>query len=177
MKYIKPYQIFESSESLWRVAPSSIHGQGCFAIVDLPAETDLGLLHTILPDGYDHTELGHMYNHSTTPNCYNKKIGDQRFLVTIRPVKAGEELTADYRLQPELEQPEPDWIGESQEEVDTAKRLPDSWAYQNQSMPQRQRAGYNLQTRHHWSRLWFRSYRQCHFDPSEGEHLLRFRSW
>jgi hypothetical protein len=115
MKYIKPYQLFESAESLWRVAPSSIHGQGCFAIVDLPAETDLGLLHTILPDGYDHTELGHMYNHSTTPNCYNKKIGDQRFLVTIRPVKAGEELTADYRLQPDLEQPQPDWIGESQE--------------------------------------------------------------
>ena len=139
MKYIKPYQIFESAESLWRVAPSSIHGQGCFAIVDLPAETDLGLLHTILPDGYDHTELGHMYNHSTTPNCYNKKIGNQRFLVTIRPVKMGEELTGDYRLQPDLEQPQPDWIGESQEEVDTAKRLLDLGLMEPQDYKQKLR--------------------------------------
>ena len=29
-----------------------------------------------------------------------------RYLVTIQPVRQGEELTADYRLQPDLEQPE-----------------------------------------------------------------------
>lgn len=115
MKYIKPYQIFESAATLYRVAPSQIHGQGCFAIADLPAEMNLGLLHTILPDGYDHTELGRMYNHSDKPNCYNKRIGDQRFLVTLRPVKMGEELTADYRLQPDLEQPQSGWIHRSQD--------------------------------------------------------------
>jgi hypothetical protein len=54
-----------------------------------------------------------MYNHSAEPNCYNKRVGDQRFLVTIRPIKAGEELTGDYRLQPDLEQPQPGWIEES----------------------------------------------------------------
>jgi hypothetical protein len=40
-------------------------------------------------------------------------VGSQRFLVTIRPVEAGEELTGDYRLQPDLEQPQAGWIGES----------------------------------------------------------------
>ena len=115
MKYIKPYGIFESAESLYRVAPSPIHGQGCFAITDLPAEKDLGLLHTILPNGYSHTELGQMHNHSDKPNCYNKKIGDQRFLVTLRQVKTGEELTTDYRLQPDLEQPQSGWRHRSQD--------------------------------------------------------------
>jgi len=126
MKYIKPYKIWESAETLWKLAPSSIHGQGVFAVVDLPAETNIGLLHTILPDGYDHTQLGHMYNHSGEPNCYNKRVGDQRFLVTIRPIKSGEELTGDYRLQPDLEQPQAGWIGESADQFWTGyERLVD----------------------------------------------------
>jgi len=123
LKYIKPYHLWESNNSLYRVGPSSIHGQGCFALIDLPAETNLGLLHTILPDGYNHTELGNMYNHSPEPNCYNKRVGNQRFLVTIRSVRAGEELTGDYRLQPDLEQPQADWIGENEEEIAGLHRM------------------------------------------------------
>jgi SET domain-containing protein len=46
-----------------------------------------------------------MYNHSDTPNCYNKKINNKRYLVTLHAIPRGEELTADYRLQPDLEQP------------------------------------------------------------------------
>ena len=45
-----------------------------------------------------------MYNHSDDPNCTNIRHGDTRYLVTIKPVKKGEELTADYRFQKDLEE-------------------------------------------------------------------------
>ena len=47
------------------------------------------------------TPLGGFINHSENPNCFiNKNIhyhhGDQKELFTIRPIKAGEELTVYY---------------------------------------------------------------------------------
>ena len=89
---------------------SKIHGTGVFASKDLKEGEVIGLLHTIntLGSDYDFEELGRMYNHSNEPNCYNYLYHNKRYLVASRNINKGDELTADYRLQPDLEQPV-DW--------------------------------------------------------------------
>lgn len=100
------------------VDKSNIQGRGSFAKKDLGENEVIGLLHTIHKPGvsYDFTELGKMHNHSDSPNCHNVLKKKQRFLVASRPIKKGEELTTNYRLQPDLEQPEHFRVNESNEE-------------------------------------------------------------
>ncbi len=94
-------------ENKYYLSNSNIQGQGAFAQENYPEGTVIDKLHDILGQGqYNFYELGKMYNHSETPNCKNIMKDNTRYLVTIQPVKQGEELTADYRLQPDLEQPE-----------------------------------------------------------------------
>jgi hypothetical protein len=98
-------------ENKYYLDNSNIQGIGAFADNDYPPGTIIGKLHDI-PNGiksghnYNFYELGKSYNHSDTPNCENLLHNNTRYLVTIQPIQKGEELTADYRLQPELEQPE-----------------------------------------------------------------------
>ena len=100
------------------VDKSGIHGKGSFAKNDLDENETIGILHTINQPGvsYDFTELGKMHNHSDEPNCHNVLKDKKRFLVASRPIKKGEELTTNYRLQPDLEQPEHFGLFESEEE-------------------------------------------------------------
>ncbi|ASF00004.1 hypothetical protein [uncultured virus] len=94
-------------ENKYYLNNSNIQGQGAFAQENYPEGTVIDKLHDILGQGqYNFYELGKMYNHSETPNCKNIMKNNTRYLVTIQPVRQGEELTADYRLQPDLEQPE-----------------------------------------------------------------------
>ena len=60
-------------------------------------------------DGQPSTELGMYHNHSTKPNSRSVKIGNSRYLITSKDIKTGEEITVDYRQQPELEQPNKNW--------------------------------------------------------------------
>tara|TARA_R110001583_G_scaffold11629_2_gene52373 strand:+ start:4442 stop:6193 length:1752 start_codon:yes stop_codon:yes gene_type:complete len=87
------------------VDDSDIHGKGVFASRNLPLGTNIGKLHDITDSTYNFTELGKSHNHSSTPNCKNELKDNSRFLVTSTPITKGEELTADYTLQPDLEQP------------------------------------------------------------------------
>ena len=54
------------------------------------------------PHGYIRTALGAFYNHSDNPNCKNVAgFWHQlpvKYLMTVKPIKAGEELTASYSL-------------------------------------------------------------------------------
>jgi len=94
-------------ENKYYLNDSNIQGQGAFAQENYPEGTVIDKLHDILGQGqYNFYELGKMYNHSETPNCKNIMKDNTRYLVTIQPIRQGEELTADYRLQPDLEQPE-----------------------------------------------------------------------
>jgi SET domain-containing protein len=90
------------------VDDSKLGGKGVFASKDLQKGERIGRLHTIikLNSDYDFTELGKMHNHNDYPNCHNQLIGNERHLVASRNIKKGEELTTDYRLQPDLEQPQ-----------------------------------------------------------------------
>ena len=50
------------------------------------------------------------HNHSATPNCANVLKGDKRHLVALKDIGPDEEITVDYTLQSDLEQPGDDWL-------------------------------------------------------------------
>ena len=106
-----------SPNKKYHVDESEIQGKGVFASKDLKKGEVIGLLHDIIEMGnkYKFTELGKFHNHSDNPNCHNELVdGNKRFLVATRDISEGEELTTDYRLQPDLEQPIENWsINES----------------------------------------------------------------
>jgi len=85
-------------------APSDIEGDGMFAGRSFKQGELIGLAHK---GGQPVTQLGKMHNHNEeSPTMISKKIGDQRFVYALKDLKEGEELTTNYRMQPELEQPE-----------------------------------------------------------------------
>ena len=101
-----------SPNKKYHVDESEIQGKGVFASKDLKKGEVIGLLHDIIEMGnkYKFTELGKFHNHSDNPNCHNELVdGNKRFLVATRDISEGEELTTDYRLQPDLEQPIENW--------------------------------------------------------------------
>ena len=99
----------ESSDSL-RVKKSPIHGVGVFVVEDIPAHTSLGPAQIRQSSGrYQVTDLGKYHNHSYKPTCYNKMVGDTRYLYPYRDLCPGDEVTIDYTLQADLEQPKMGW--------------------------------------------------------------------
>ena len=97
------------SRSMWHVAPSPLHGRGVFAALPIPQGAPIGLAHFFGSARWHATPLGRLHNHSLMPTAQNVRMGDQRFLFAVRPLFPGEEITVDYRLQPEFEQPQPGW--------------------------------------------------------------------
>ena len=76
---------------------------GIVLMVD--ADVILGIVHILnknFPHGAIRTALGAFYNHSDNPNCKNVAgFWHQlpvKYLMTVKPIKAGEELTAKYSL-------------------------------------------------------------------------------
>ena len=87
------------------VKQSKVQGLGLFATKDFDADVVLGIVHILnknFPHGAIRTALGAFYNHSDNPNCKNVAgFWHQlpvKYLMTVKPIKAGEELTADYSL-------------------------------------------------------------------------------
>jgi hypothetical protein len=85
------------------VKNSKIQGKGIFITDSLHKGDFIGLAHT---SGQPSTTLGEYHNHSENPNSMSLKIGENRYLYAIKPMKKGQEITVDYRNQPELEQPD-----------------------------------------------------------------------
>ena len=72
---------------------------------DFDSEVVLGIVHVLnknFPHGSIRTALGAFYNHSDNPNCKNVAgFWHQlpvKYLITTKPIKKGEELTAAYTL-------------------------------------------------------------------------------
>ena len=83
---------------------SKIQGDGMFTTRPFKEGEMVGLAHE---DDQPATELGRMHNHDEdNPTMISRKIGNQRYVFANRDLEAGEELTTNYRMQPELEQPE-----------------------------------------------------------------------
>lgn len=83
------------------IKQSSVHGLGLFATEDIPSDTNMGITHIKHYDfenGYIRTPLGGFFNHSETPNTKAESSDDYIHLITLRDIKAGEELVANYWL-------------------------------------------------------------------------------
>ena len=85
-------------------APSNIEGQGMFAGKPFKKGDLIGLAHS---NGQPASQLGRMHNHDeNSPTMISKKSGNDRFVFAAKDLQPGDELTTNYRMQPELEQPE-----------------------------------------------------------------------
>jgi hypothetical protein len=85
---------------------SGIHGTGVFATDNIPAGTNLGISHITAGDSYIPTNLGAFHNHSDEPNAGNVLRRGLRRLFALQDIAVGDEITVDYRQQPDLEQPD-----------------------------------------------------------------------
>ena len=116
------------SKRRYRIGRSRIHGRGVFATATIRRGTrvveylgeiigedeadrrgrgrrhvwffDLDCGHVI--DG-DPRLPGPCINHSCHPNCYSEIAGGRIFIMALRAIRPGEELTYDYRLEPDAE--------------------------------------------------------------------------
>ena len=94
----------------YKIGKSKIHGKGLIATKNLVAGDLIGLSHINNKATFD---VGKFHNHSDNANAVNVKIGNERYLIVESPIKKGEEITVNYRLQPDLEQPE-DFMNKAQ---------------------------------------------------------------
>jgi len=85
------------------IRKSGIEGLGLFAVKDIPIGTNLGESHRKDNADWLRAPLGAFYNHSESPNCIKSEVYKNPFrtwmnLLTLREIKAGEELTVNYTL-------------------------------------------------------------------------------
>ena len=87
---------------------SNIHGVGVFINEDIEKGQIIGVSHVEYEGIWYMTTHGY-YNHSKNPNCIIETKDNINLIIADKDIKRGEELTADYTTQPNLEQPEKDW--------------------------------------------------------------------
>ena len=92
------------------IKESKVQGLGLFAIKEFDPDTVLGIVHIEnknFPHGYIRTALGAFYNHSEDPNSKTLKGFWHQipvvYLVTIKGIMSGDELTAKYSLYNDFE--------------------------------------------------------------------------
>ena len=80
------------------IKSSEIDGFGLHAIEFIPKDTNIGISHHIIGDDYVRTPIGGFYNHSDNPNVVRVTENKICYLMTIRDIEAGEEITGKYNL-------------------------------------------------------------------------------
>jgi hypothetical protein len=94
----------------WAIGPSRIHGRGIICTQKVLAFEVLGIAHRWANGRWRTThDLGAFHNHSPSPTCGNHAAAGLRYLIALRDLQPGDEITVDYRLQPDLEQPRAGW--------------------------------------------------------------------
>lgn len=79
-------------------------GKGLFTNAFFKKGEVIGLAHV---NDQPASEIGRNHNHNEkNPTAYSKKIDNKRYIYASKNLKPGEEITTNYRMQPELEQPE-----------------------------------------------------------------------
>ena len=106
---------------------SAVHGKGIFALIDIPAGTELFQTHVMdslvgkrlnpamesnknIMRMWINIKPNHMYNHSIKANCLSTTKGNVKYLVALGDLKKGDELLVDYTKDKDLEQPQKGWI-------------------------------------------------------------------
>lgn len=97
------------------VKKSKIHGNGLFANEPIKRGDTIGVAHQVIntsnhklfiPTGI----VGKNYNHSkNNPTAENVIDGDKRYLVALKDLKPGTEITTNYFNTPDMEQPKQEW--------------------------------------------------------------------
>ena len=95
-------------EDNFKIGNSSIDGKGVIATKELnPGDKiNIAIFKNII---YHGTKFGSHLNHSYTPNSVTKDEGDRYVTYCEKKINPGDEITVDYTLNPELEQPDPSW--------------------------------------------------------------------
>ena len=142
-----------------RVGPSHIAGQGLFAEQDIKQGTKIiryigqkitqeeserrlaagnvyifGLDERYAIDGSTRKNTARYINHSCDPNCHTEQFGNTIWLVAIRDIQAGEELTYNYGYELNDEPPEPCHCGAQQ--CCGCILGPQYWDHRKQTAPQ-----------------------------------------
>jgi len=83
-----------------RIEKSKIQGFGLITLSFIKQGTNLGTSHVKIKDELIRTPLGGFINHSDEPNCEKVKLQTENYikynLITIKNIKAWEELTVKY---------------------------------------------------------------------------------
>lgn len=87
----------------YKVGTSKIQGKGLIAKKPIKKGERIGTAHV---NGVPTSVVGKYHNHEDEPTAINVKEGNKRYLIADRDLMPGDEITTNYRLQPELEQPE-----------------------------------------------------------------------
>lgn len=93
--------MYKPLPSYLTIKKSPIHGLGLYATEDIPAGLNMGITHIKnenFENGYVRTPLGGFFNHSDMPNVKAEPSGDYIWLISLREIKAGEEIVAKYWL-------------------------------------------------------------------------------
>ena len=89
------------------VRPSPIHGQGVFSKQPFRKGD---FINTHFDPGEKITRFGSNLNHSNDPSGVSHKQKDGGYKTYAQKnIKPGDELTLDYTVNPELEQPQKGW--------------------------------------------------------------------
>lgn len=90
--------------------PSKVHGHGVIIKKPVKSGTCLGTTHRKHPDGWRMLKPLGNYNHSSErENAIIVKSPTVRKIVVLRDMSPGDEILVNFRKQPDLEQPCPDW--------------------------------------------------------------------
>lgn len=80
------------------IRQSQVEGLGLHSTTTWKSALMLGKTHYYHDECWERTPLGGFINHSDNPNCVIITDGTERYLVTVRPIEPGEELTVYYTL-------------------------------------------------------------------------------
>ena len=97
----KLYQPLLNNECIkLTIEKSKIEGLGLFTQLFVPKGVNFGISHIEIKNEIIRTPLGGFINHSDEPNCEKVKLQAENYtkynLVTIKNIKAWEELTVKY---------------------------------------------------------------------------------
>jgi SET domain-containing protein len=103
---IKRLKVYKPLPKSVTIKDSAVHGQGLFAVNNIPYGIELGISHVFavgFQNNYIRTPLGGFVNHSDDPNCgkiesHSDSTLRYYILQTIKDIKVGEELTLDYTM-------------------------------------------------------------------------------
>ncbi len=97
----------KSLQNNYLIHPSPIHGMGIFANKDF-AKGEIINTHIDKTDKL--TQFGAFLNHSFEPSAHSSKEKDGSYQTYAeKNIKKGDEVTLDYTVNKDLEQPEEGW--------------------------------------------------------------------